>query len=72
MLQYFFDRYKIPEMCKKADGACPIALKHVPDWFVTSKMHKIIDNVSLDEIIIWRNAYLMILLWITNASVTAF
>ena len=31
MLQYFFDRYKIPEMCKKADGACPIALKHVPD-----------------------------------------
>ena len=39
-------------MSKKADDACSIATKHVLDCFVRSKMNKIIDNASIDEIII--------------------
>ena len=32
-------------MCDEADDDCLAALKFVPDWFVTSKMLKKVDNV---------------------------
>lgn len=44
-------------MSKKAVDTCPIALKYVSDWFVTPKLHKIIDNADLGEIIIWLKVY---------------
>lgn len=42
--------------------SCPSAMRHVPDWLVTSKMLKDVDNTILnnlgfDELIIWRNGY---------------
>ena len=32
-------------MCDEADDDCLAALKFIPDWFVTSKMLKKVDNV---------------------------
>ena len=54
MLKYYLDRYKTKGMCDKAVDAFPSTLKFLPDWFVTSKMIKKLnddlfanDNISL-------------------------
>ena len=44
MLHYCLDRYKILEICEKAADACLPALKFIPDWLVTYKMFKDLDN----------------------------
>ena len=36
MLKYCSDRYKSQEICDKAVDSCLLALKFVPDWFVTN------------------------------------
>ena len=38
MLKYFFDRYQTQTMFNNAVDFSLLALKFVPDWFVTSKM----------------------------------
>ena len=45
MLKYCFNRYKTREKCGKAFDASLPALKFVPDWFVTNKTLKKIDDV---------------------------
>ena len=44
MLKYCPDKYNIQKMCYKAVDSYLLALKFVPDWFVTSKMIKKFDN----------------------------
>ena len=41
-IRYVPDQYKTQQMCDKAVDDCLAALKFVPDWFVTSKMVKIL------------------------------
>ena len=43
-LKYCLDRYKTHEMCDNVVDTCMPALKLVPDWFVTSKIIKKLDN----------------------------
>ena len=38
LVVYWSDKYKTQRMCDEAIDDCLIALKLVPDWFVTSKM----------------------------------
>ena len=54
MLTYCHDGYKSPEICDKAVESYLQTLKSVPDWFITSKTFKKLDNVvfSNDEIIL--------------------
>ena len=43
-------------MCDKAVDDCPAALKFVPDWFVTTKMIKILFTaLCADENILYFN-----------------
>ena len=53
-LTYSHDGYKSPEICEKAVESYLQILKFVPDWFITSKTFKKLDNVvfSNDEIIL--------------------
>ena len=53
MLKYCLDRYKSQELCDKAANDFLSALKFLPDWFVTSKMIKKIDDVlfAYDDIL---------------------
>ena len=44
LIVYCYDEYKTKRMCDEAVDDCLVALKFVPDWFVTSK---IIKNVLL-------------------------
>ena len=44
MLKYCLDRYKIQEMCDKATDAFLSTLKFAPDWFVTNKKIKNLDD----------------------------
>ena len=44
MLKYYLDRYKIQEMCDKSVDTCLLALKLVPDCFVTNKMFQKLGN----------------------------
>ena len=44
MFKYCPDRCKTEEMCDKAVGFYLLALKNVPDWFLTNKMIEILDN----------------------------
>ena len=41
-VRYVPDQYKTQQMCDKGVDYCLVALKFVPDWFVTSKMIKIL------------------------------
>ena len=41
-IRYVPDQYKTQQICDKAVDDCLAALKFVPDWFVTSKMVKIL------------------------------
>ena len=54
MLKYCLDRYKTQEMCDKAVDAFLSMLKFGPDWFVTNKMVKRLDDVvfSNDDIVL--------------------
>ena len=45
MLKYCPDKYKSQELCKEAINACLPLLKFVPDWLVTNKGLKDLDNV---------------------------
>ena len=49
MIKYCPCRCETQKMCDKAVDACLSALKFVPDWFVTSKMLEILDNVVLSN-----------------------
>ena len=40
--RYVPDQYKTQQMCDEAVDDCLVALKFAPDWFVTSKMIKIL------------------------------
>ena len=57
MLNYYLDTHKTQEMCNKAFDAFLSTLKFVPDWFVTRKMIKKLDNdlFSNDGIIFVSN-----------------
>ena len=49
-------------MCEKAVDRYPFALEWVPDWFVTPKMLKDLDNndldnVEFDKLTTWYNKY---------------
>ena len=44
MLKYCLDRYKIQEMCDKVTDAFLSTLKFAPDWFVTNKKIKNLDD----------------------------
>ena len=44
MLKYYLDRYKTQEMCDKSVDTCLLALKLVPDCFVTNKMFQKLGN----------------------------
>ena len=41
---YYPDEYKTQRMCDEAVDDCLVALKFIPDWFVTSKMLEKFDN----------------------------
>ena len=41
-IYYVLDPYKIQQMCDDAVDDCLAALKFLPNWFVTSKMMKIL------------------------------
>ena len=57
MLKYCPDKYKSQGMCKEAINACLPLLKFVPDWLVTNKGLKDIDNVVfLNDNIVFANA----------------
>ena len=47
------DKYKTQEICDKAINAFLLALKFVPDWFLTSKMIKRLNDALFanDDII---------------------
>ena len=53
MVKYCVDRYKTQEMCNKAVNDFLPALKFIPDWFVTSKLSKSLDDAlfSSDDIL---------------------
>ena len=53
MLNCCFDRYKTQKLCDRAVNASLLALKFVPDWLVTKKMIKTLDDdlFSNDNII---------------------
>ena len=53
MVKYCVDRYKTQEMCNKAVNDFLPALKFIPDWFVTSKLSKSLDDAlfSNDDIL---------------------
>ena len=66
MWQYYFwtfvffkifpDQHKSQQMCYKAVDDCLAALKFVPNWFVTSKMIKIVFTaLYTDENILYFN-----------------
>ena len=57
MLKYCLDRIKTQEMYDKAIDSFLPTLKFVPDWFVTSKIIKKLDDdlFSNDDIIIFVN-----------------
>ena len=42
LIRYVPDQYKTQQMCDKATDDCLAAFKFVPDWFLTSKMIRII------------------------------
>lgn len=44
MLVYFPERYKTKRICDKVAEDYQAALKFIPDWIFTSKMHKKLDN----------------------------
>ena len=49
---------KTQQMCHKAVDDCLVALKFVPDWFVTSKMIKtLLTALSTDDYILYFNEY---------------
>ena len=55
-VRYVPDQYKTQQMCDKGVDYCLVALKFVPDWFVTSKMIKILFTAfCTDEIILYFN-----------------
>ena len=41
-IRYVSDQYKTQQMCDEAVYGCLTALKFVPDWFLTSKIIKIL------------------------------
>ena len=45
MLKYCHDKYKTKEMWDKFVDSCLLALKFVPDWFVTSNRIEKFDSV---------------------------
>ena len=49
MLKHCHDRDKTQEICDKAADDFLLALKFVPDWFVTNKMIKKLDNALFTE-----------------------
>ena len=56
-------------MCDEADDDCLAALKFIPDWFVTSKMLKKVDNVLHTNIIYYSIMKILIklhLLFVKN------
>ena len=55
MLKYCLDRQKTQEMRGKAVDAFPPTLKFVPDWFLTRKMIKKLDDLFSNEDIIFVN-----------------
>ena len=56
-LKHCLDKYKTQDMCHKVVDACLIALKFVPDWYVTNKILNILDNaVFLNGDIVFVNA----------------
>ena len=40
ILAYCLGRYKIQKMCNEAVDDCLVALRFIPNWFVTIKMIK--------------------------------
>ena len=55
-VRYVPDQYKTQQMCGKGVDYCLVPLKFVPDWFVTSKMIKILFTAfCTDEIILYFN-----------------
>ena len=55
-LKYVPDQHKSQQMCYKAVDDCLAALKFVPNWFVTSKMIKIVFTaLYTDENILYFN-----------------
>ena len=55
MPKYCLDRQKTQEMCRKAVDAFSPTLKCVPDWFLTRKMIKELDDVFSNDDIIFVN-----------------
>ena len=53
--KYCLDRQKTQEMCGKAVDAFPPTLKFVPDWFLTRKMIKKLDDLFSNDDIIFVN-----------------
>ena len=49
MLKYSLKRYKTQEMCDEAIDTSLLALKFVPDWFVTNKMLEKLDVVFSND-----------------------
>ena len=56
MLVYCRDRHKSNKMCDEAIDDCLLALKFIPDWFVTSKMiKKLLTTLYTDDNILYFN-----------------
>ena len=53
---YCPDKYKTQKMCDEAVDDCLVALKVIPDWFVTSKlMKKLFPALYVDDNILYFN-----------------
>ena len=49
MLKYCLDRYKTQKMCHKAVDVCLLTLILAPDWSLTNKMLKKLDNAVISN-----------------------
>ena len=49
ILKYCHNKYKAQEMCDRVVDPSLLALKFVPDWFVTNKMIKKLDSTVFSD-----------------------
>lgn len=62
-------RNETQKMCVEADVSYLLALKHVPDWFVTSKMIEKLDNaVFFNDNLVFGDIDAEIVTFISNGK----